>query len=234
MTRGDGLQRLIDGKTGTRVFDIMADKIYTNPNTPGYIRSMVNRGESIETIFETATTMKNLATKDAVEAYQSALYYAPKGAKINIVDDLVDTAGNRIAGKVDETGAVFLDKALATKQVAMHEVTHAYISRMPEARRAAMFAQAEKQYGTKNLVDLEEAIADELFSYSAQKTMRTTSLSGKVKEAVLDLYNKLEGFVGKDQKLKTLYDDIIAGKQYTAVTRSGEFYKRVSQSERIK
>jgi hypothetical protein len=80
-----------------------------------------------------------------------------------------------VAGKVDD-GAIYLDKELADTTIAMHEVTHAYISRMPEKTRTAMFVEAQKTYGTSNLVDLEERIADELYSYSAQKSMRTTTL----------------------------------------------------------
>ncbi len=90
---------------------------------------------------------------------------------------------------------------------------------MPEAQRTTMFVEAQKVYGTSNLVDLEERIADELYSYTAQKSMRTTTLSGKVKETVLDIYNRLNGVVGKDAKLKSLYDTIASGRQYTAETR---------------
>jgi hypothetical protein len=112
----------------------------------------------------------------------------------------------------------------------MHEVTHAYISKMPEKTRTAMFVEAQKTYGTNNLVDLEERIADELYSYSAQKSMRTTTLSGKLKETVLDIYNRLNGVIGKDAKLKSLYDTILSGRQYTAETRMGTFYKRATNT----
>lgn len=102
---------------------------------------------------------------------------------------------------------------------------------MPEKQRTAMFVEAQKTYGTTNLVDLEERIADELYSYTAQKSMRTTTLSGQLKETVLDIFNRMNGVIGKDAKLKSLYDNIVSGRQYTAETRMGEFYKRATNAE---
>lgn len=237
LTRGDmKAQQIIDASTGNPVFRVLdnngVELVQATNTTPEYIRSMIRRGESSKDIAEALHFSQVLkgTSDDIVEAYQKALFYAPKWAKVSVAENLVDTAGNRVAGKV-ENGAIILDKELADKTVAMHEVTHAYISKMPEAQRTAMFVEAQKVYGTSNLVDLEERIADELYSYTAQKSMRTTTLSGKVKETVLDIYNRLNGVVGKDAKLKSLYDTIASGRQYTAETRMWEFYKRATNAE---
>jgi hypothetical protein len=37
--------------------------------------------------------------------------------------------------------------------------------------------------------------------------------------------------IGRDAKLKSLYDNIVAGRQYTAETRMGEFLKKAPSAE---
>lgn len=85
LTRGDmKAQQIIDASTGNPVFRVLdnngVELVQATNTTPEYIRSMIRRGESSKDIAEALHFSQVLkgTSDDIVEAYQKALFYAPK------------------------------------------------------------------------------------------------------------------------------------------------------------
>lgn len=150
---------------------------------------------------------------------------APAGWNVRVEDPTADNYLENVVAYADlATKEIVISSTEARKSTAAHEVVHASLSELPEAQRKIIIETARKQWETetqRKLTDeqAEEFLAEEFKYYMESQKWKTKTLFGRLKEFLSKLWNTIKGVFGKDNKVKTFYEDILAGKIVQAETR---------------
>lgn len=175
---------------------------------------------------------------DLQDAYIEAVRLAPAGWNVRVEDPTADNYLENVVAYADlATKEIVISSTEARKSTAAHEVVHASLSELPEAQRKIIIETARKQWETetqRKLTDeqAEEFLAEEFKYYIESQKWKTKTLFGRIKEFLSKLWNTIKGVFGKDNKIKTFYEDILAGKIVNAGTRVGKKFQSISDKEK--
>lgn len=129
-------------------------------------------------------------------------------------DTIIGENGKEVIAYADlEKKMIMINRTQVRRSTAAHEVVHAQLSEIGDSRRKQVIQESKKQWG-KDLSDdkAEEFLAEEFKYYIEEKKYKTQNILGKIREFISTLANRIKGMVGRDNKIKTLYDDILQGK----------------------
>ena len=180
---------------------------------------------------------------DIHEVYTEAIKLAPEGWEIRVEEpsksnDLIREDGSEVIAYADlETKEIVISATEARKSTASHEVVHATISEMSQEARRVLLDTAKKQWEGvvgKKLSDdqAEEFIAEEFKYFSEDRKFKTESLFGRIKNFITTLWNRIKGVVGRDNKIRTLYEDILAGRIKIENTATGKRFQTMDEATR--
>ena len=167
-----------------------------------------------------------------------AVRLAPAGWNVRVEDPTVDNYLEDVVAYADlATKEIVISAQEARKSTAAHEAVHASLSELPEAQRKIIVATARKQWEEetkKQLTDeqAEEFLAEEFKYYIENQKYKTKTIYGRLKEFLSKLWNTIKGVFGKDNKVKTFYEDILSGKIKRLETRVGKKFQSIQDKEK--
>jgi hypothetical protein len=177
------------------------------------------------------------------DAYMEAVRLAPKGWQVKALDPtkenfLIRENGEEVVAYADlENKEIVISTKEARKSTAAHEVVHASISQLSEDKKKVLIATAKKQWekqaGKLSDEQAEEFIAEEFKYYYDNKKFKTKSLYGRISDFLSTLWQKVKWVFGKENKIKSLYDDIIEGKETDIQSPWGKKYQSLSEWENL-
>lgn len=155
---------------------------------------------------------------DIQEVYIEAVNLAPEGWTVRIEDPTEANYLTNVSAYADlATKEIVISSTEARKSTAAHEVVHASLSELPEDKRKILIDTARKQWQDASNPELsdeqaEEFLAEEFKYYIESKKWKTKTLFGRLKEWLSRVWNRIKGTFGKDDKIKTFYEDIMNGR----------------------
>lgn len=163
---------------------------------------------------------------------------APAGWNVRIEDPTAENYLENVVAYADlATKEIVISSTEARKSTAAHEAVHASLSELPEAQRKIIVDTARKQWEEetqRKLTDeqAEEFLAEELKYYIEEKKWKTKTLFGRIKVFLSKLWNTIKGVFGKDNKVKTFYEDILSGKTKRLETRVGKKFQSIQDKDK--
>lgn len=175
---------------------------------------------------------------DLKDVYLEAVQLAPEGWTVKIEYPTAENYLENVVAYADlATEEIVISSTEARKSTAAHEAVHASLSELPEAQRKIIVDTARKQWEVetkKQLTDeqAEEFLAEEFKYYIENQKYKTKTIYGRLKEFLSKLWNTIKGVFGKDNKVKTFYEDILSGKIKRLETRVGKKFQSIQDKEK--
>lgn len=174
---------------------------------------------------------------DIQEVYIEAVKLAPEGWTVRVEDPTEANYLINVSAYADlATKEIVISSTEARKSTAAHEVVHASLSELPEDKRKILIDTARKQWQDASNPELsdeqaEEFLAEEFKYYIESQKWKTKTLFGRLKEFLSKLWNTIKGVFGKDNKIKTFYEDIMNGRIKRLETRVGRKFQSITDKE---
>lgn len=137
-------------------------------------------------------------------------YFSPEEINVNFVEYITTPEGFKAFGRY-RNGAIDLVKN-PDSSTPTHEALHAYFDMFTaQGRKAELLEQVKTEQGMKDNVQAEEWLADNFVEYVRSKDR--TTFTEKVAGFFKDVWEGLRAMFGKEEKIKSFYDDIIKRKR---------------------
>ena len=147
--------------------------------------------------------------------------------KIELASNLRDKNGKLVRWlTIYGTKTIKINKELAITTTVFHEILHSHVAGLSGKvkweieqewiKKWNITQDSVDKYNKENNANLTkeelvwEYIAEELHYYVENRKFKTKTLGWKIKQLILDIYNQILGKVWLDNKIKTLYDDILS------------------------
>lgn len=134
-------------------------------------------------------------------------YFSEDEVGVNFTANIRTPQGQKALG-------VYYDKMItfakgANETTPEHEVLHAYFDLFtaPE-RKTEVLAQVKKQQGLEGDLEAEEWLADSFVDF-VRDNKKAETLPEKIREMFTEVWEKVKKLVGKEDKVKNLYKDIV-------------------------
>ena len=174
------------------------------------------RNQEVTNQYKQSTT-RTIGRYEAISMLKE--YFNDGELDVTFTDNILTDEGVKAFGKYTQGMVTFIERPLETTP--SHEAGHAYLDLFttPEEKHAIL-DQVKKSEGLTSDRNAEEKVVEDLFDYA--KTQKTKSPFRKLFDKIIKF---LRSLIGKEDKVKKLYDDIIAKK------RTNESWLKKDQGE---
>ena len=130
---------------------------------------------------------------------------------IKITEQILTPEGQTALGSYKNTFIKILDGQGNAKDTFYHEAVHKYFDLFTTSKeQGALLKDAKEKFGTKDYAETEEILAEKFIQYAKGKEVK--GITDVIKNTFDSVISRVKKLLGNEDKIKALYDDILAGK----------------------